>query len=185
MVTVKEDRGIQGWSPDLGWASPQNHGWAYWLSTYSELPATRPPGLCQALGCMFCSRFKLVVPRRPENSEIAVGPWETMNSRVGGALEKGKRTRLRVPQGEKQETANQPGSSREGKQRLSHRALQGSEWREQENSGRGPRQKQREDTEAESTWDRVNERALSQKQEVRRSWVFWVFFFPCWIEPWL
>ena len=38
--------------------------------------------------------------------------------RVGRASEKGKRTRLRVAEGKKQEIAIQPGSSRERKQRI-------------------------------------------------------------------
>lgn len=71
--------------------------------------------------------------------------------RVGRASEKGKRTRLRVAEGKKQEIAIQPGSSMERKQRIANRALWKLEWRGQENPGRGPIQKQRDDTEAEST----------------------------------
>lgn len=52
-----------------------------------------------------------------------------MSGWVVGTLEKGKRTRLRVTEGKKQETAIQPGSRRERKQRTANRALQGPEWR--------------------------------------------------------
>lgn len=79
---------------------------------------------------------------------------------MGGTLEKGKRTRLRVAEGKKQETAIQPGSSRERKQRTANGVLQGPERRGQENPGRGPRQQQREDTVAER--ERVPARELTR-----------------------
>lgn len=57
---------------------------------------------------------------------------------MGGALDKEKRTRLRVAEGKKQEIAIQPGSSRERKQRTANRALQRSEWRDKRTEGEDP-----------------------------------------------
>lgn len=61
-----------------------------------------------------------------------------MSGWLGGALDKEKRTRLRVAEGKKQEIAIQPGSSRERKQRTANRALQRSEWRDKRTEGEDP-----------------------------------------------
>lgn len=191
MVGEKENSGNSGMKP---WCCPcvcritaGLFGAAH--SHNCQLHAGAVP-TCQ--GCVFYQRMKLVVPRRAKNTEEAMGPQRQWKARgwggEGGQEGMGfreKRISLRVAEREKQETAVQPGSSRDRTQRIANGGLLRSGWWGRENPGRGPRQKPREDTEAESTWDRVNERALSQKQEVRRSWVFWVFFSPCWIEPWL
>ena len=80
-----------------------------------------------------CARHQVCVPLKMQTG----GPYKSRDLRQQGGFrdddrrhgrsfrERKKRTRLRVPEGEKQETANQPGSSREGKQRLANRALQG------------------------------------------------------------
>lgn len=94
------------------------------------------PAPYKAHGRILYQRFKRVVPRRAENTGGSNKASQTMKGWVGEALEKGKRTRLRVAE-EKQGTAVQPGSSRERKQRLANRALQRSGWRGQENPGRG------------------------------------------------